>query len=172
MNDAINAAYTPMRKIRRLRAADENDFEIRKSDSILKTLKDLTRNLRFGTIAIALMTLLGASIGLMNIMLVSVTERTKEIGVSKAIGAKRKHILLQFLTEAIVITQIGGLIGAILGIALGNNSVTLFVETEFLIPWAWIFLAFIVCLFVGIISGIYPALKASRLDPIESLRYE
>jgi len=171
MNDAINAAYTPMRKIRRLRASDENDFEIRKSDSILKTLKDLTRNLRFGTIAIALMTLLGASIGLMNIMLVSVTERTKEIGVSKAIGAKRKHILLQFLTEAIVITQIGGLIGAILGIALGN-SVTLFVETEFLIPWAWIFLAFIVCLFVGIISGIYPALKASRLDPIESLRYE
>ncbi len=171
LNDAISAAYTPMRKIRRLRAADDNDFEIRKSDSVLKTLKDLTRNLRFGTIAIALMTLLGASIGLMNIMLVSVTERTKEIGVSKAIGAKRKHILLQFLTEAVVITQIGGLIGAILGIGIGN-SVTFFVDTQFLIPWAWILLAFIVCLFVGIISGLYPALKASRLDPIESLRYE
>ena len=107
----------------------------------------------------------------MNIMLVSVTERTKEIGVSKAIGAKRKHILLQFLTEAVVITQIGGLIGAILGIGIGN-SVTFFVETKFLIPWAWIFLAFVVCLFVGIVSGLYPALKASRLDPIESLRYE
>lgn len=172
MDDAINAAYIPMRKIRRLRAADPNDFEIRKSDSILKTLKDLTRNLRFGTIAIALMTLLGASIGLMNIMLVSVTERTKEIGVSKAIGAKRRHILLQFLTEAIVITLIGGLVGALLGLALGNIVTVVFFEFDFILPWAWILLAFVVCLFVGIISGIYPALKASRLDPIESLRYE
>jgi len=172
LDDAISAAYTPMRKIRKLRAADDNDFEIRKSDSILKTLKELTRNLRFGTIAIALMTLLGASIGLMNIMLVSVTERTKEIGVSKAIGAKRKHILLQFLTEAIVITLIGGLIGALLGIALGNIVTVYFFEFDFILPWAWIVLAFIVCVFVGIISGLYPALKASRLDPIESLRYE
>jgi len=118
------------------------------------------------------MTLLGASIGLMNIMLVSVTERTKEIGVSKAIGAKRKHILLQFLTEAIVITLIGGLIGALLGIALGNIVTVYFFEFDFILPWAWIVLAFIVCVFVGIISGLYPALKASRLDPIESLRYE
>jgi len=172
LDGAISAAYIPLRKIRRLKAADKNDFEIRKSDSILKTLKELTRNLRFGTIAIALMTLLGASIGLMNIMLVSVTERTKEIGVSKAIGAKRRHILLQFLTEAIVITMIGGLIGAILGIALGNIVTVFFFEFDFILPWPWIILSFVVCIFVGVISGLYPALKASRLDPIESLRYQ
>ncbi len=168
---AINSAYTPMRNIRKLKAAEKNDFEIRKSDSILTTLKDMTQTLRFGTIAIALMTLLGASIGLMNIMLVTVTERTREIGVSKAIGAKSKHILIQFLTEAVVITQIGGLVGVIFGIILGN-LIGLLIDSQFLIPWPWIFLAFFVCLFVGVISGLYPALKASRLDPIESLRYE
>lgn len=171
MDGAINAAYTPMRNIRGLTAAEKNDFEVRKSDSILNTLKDFTLNLRIGTIAIALMTLLGASIGLMNIMLVTVTERTREIGVSKALGAKRKNILIQFLTEAVVITQIGGIVGVLLGIIVGN-SVSILVGSAFLIPWKWIFLAFFVCLFVGVISGLYPALKASRLDPIESLRYE
>lgn len=171
IDGAINAAFTPMRNIRGLKAVDKNDFEIRKSDSILNTLKDFTKNLRFGTIAIALMTLLGASIGLMNIMLVTVTERTREIGVSKALGAKRRNILIQFLTEAIVITQVGGFIGVLLGMIVGN-SVSYFVGSSFIIPWAWIFLAFFVCLFVGVVSGLYPALKASRLDPIESLRYE
>jgi len=171
LDGAINAAYTPMRNIRKLAAIDDNDFEIRKSDSLLSTLRDITRNIRYGTIAIALMTLLGASIGLMNIMLVTVTERTREIGVSKAIGAKRSSILTQFLTEAIVITQIGGLVGVVLGILVGN-IIGVLLKSGFIIPWAWIFLAFFVCLFVGIISGLYPALKASRLDPIESLRYE
>lgn len=165
------AAIGPMRNIRKLKANQENDFEIRSSDSIMNTLKDMTFNLRLGTIAIALMTLLGASIGLMNIMLVSVTERTREIGVSKALGAKRKNILIQFLTEAIVITQIGGVVGVIVGMLVGN-LVSVLIGSSFIIPWAWIILAFFVCLLVGVLSGLYPALKAARLDPIESLRYE
>jgi putative ABC transport system permease protein len=165
------AAIGPMRNIRKLKANQENDFEIRSSDSIMNTLKDMTFNLRLGTIAIAMMTLLGASIGLMNIMLVSVTERTREIGVSKALGAKRKNIMIQFLTEAIVITQIGGLIGVILGMLVGN-LVSVLIGSSFIIPWPWIILAFFVCLLVGVLSGLYPALKAARLDPIESLRYE
>ena len=171
LGSAKLAAIGPWRNIRKLKASQENDFEIRSSESILTTLKDITKNLRLGTIAIALMTLLGASIGLMNIMLVTVTERTREIGVSKALGAKRKNILIQFLTEAVVITQIGGIFGVILGILVGN-LVSVLIGSSFIIPWAWILLALIVCVIVGVISGLYPALKASRLDPIESLRYE
>jgi len=108
---------------------------------------------------------------LLNIMLVSVTERTREIGVRKAIGATRKSIALQFLTEAIMICQLGGLVGVILGMLVGN-SVTMLVGGAFVIPWLWIVVAFIICLFVGVGSGIYPAMKAAKLDPVESLRYE
>lgn len=171
IEEAVSAAITPLRNIRGLKAGDKNDFEIRKSDSILERLKEMTLSLRIGTIAIALMTLLGASIGLMNIMLVTVTERTREIGVAKALGAKRKNILVQFLTEAVVITQIGGLVGVLFGMVIGN-AVGYLTGSPFIIPWAWIILSFFVCLFVGVVSGLYPALKASRLDPIESLRYE
>jgi putative ABC transport system permease protein len=107
----------------------------------------------------------------MNIMLVSVTERTKEIGVRKALGATSNNILIQFLTEAIVICLLGGLVGILLGIGMGYG-ITLIIKGKFFIPWAWIMLGIIVCVIVGIVSGLYPALKAARLDPIESLRYE
>lgn len=167
----INNATGIMRSIRKLRAIEENDFEIRKSDSILQQLKEMTSTLRISTIIIAMLTLLGASIGLMNIMLVSVTERTKEIGVRKALGATSNNILVQFLTEAVVICLIGGLVGIIFGIFMGFG-VTAIVKGKFFIPWAWITLGLVVCIVVGIVSGLYPALKASKLDPIESLRYE
>ena len=159
------------RNIRNLKASQENDFEIFKSDSFITILKENTVKFRWAAIAIGLITLLGAAIGLMNIMLVSVTERTREIGVRKALGATRTNVMLQFLTEAIVICQLGGVFGILLGILIGN-VVTFAMGGSFLIPWAWMLLGVTVCMIVGLISGLYPALKASRLDPIEALRHE
>ncbi len=159
------------RNVRGLKLSEEDDFEIATSDGIVELIKENTVKLRAATIAIGLITLLGAAIGLMNIMLVTVTERTREIGISKALGATRRNILVQFLTEAIVICQLGGIVGIILGIIIGN-LVSVLIGGSFIIPWAWIILGFTVCMIVGLISGLYPALKASRMDPIESLRYE
>lgn len=171
MDAAISEASGLFRTIRRLRPGQEDDFEVFTSNSIAGILKENTTNLQLATIAIGLMTLLGAAIGLMNIMLVSVTERTKEIGIYKALGATRRDIMLQFLTEAVLICQAGGILGIIAGILIGN-ILTLMIGGNFLIPWLWITLGFIVCMAVGILSGFYPAMKASRLDPIEALRYE
>lgn len=171
IEEAIASATGSMRNVRSLKAIEENDFQIRKSDGILETLKDATVQIRLGTIAIALMTLFGAAIGLMNIMLVSVTERTREIGIRKALGATRFNIMFQFLMEAIVITILGGIVGIILGIIVGF-LVALAIKGKFIIPFQWMLLGIIVCVFVGVVSGLYPALKASRLDPIEALRHE
>lgn len=171
VEDAVSHATGTMRIVRRLKATEENDFSIRKSDGILETLKEITTELRIGTIAIALMTLLGAAIGLMNIMLVSVTERTREIGVRKALGATRTNVLVQFLVEAIVITILGGLLGILLGTCLGFILAAA-IDGRFIIPFNWMLLGMFVCFVVGVVSGLYPALKASRLDPIEALRYE
>lgn len=170
--DAAQSEATGLfRQIRGLRPGQEDDFEVFASNSIVAILKENTTTLRLAAVAIGLMTLLGAAIGLMNIMLVSVTERTREIGIYKALGATRRSILLQFLTEAIVICQLGGLVGIFLGILIGN-IVTPILGGTFLIPWAWMALGFSLCMVVGIVSGFYPAMKAARLDPIESLRYE
>lgn len=171
MEAAQSEASGLFRQIRKLRPGQDDDFEVFASDSLVAILKENTTNLRLATIAIGLMTLLGAAIGLMNIMLVSVTERTREIGIYKALGATSSNILYQFLTEAIVICQFGGIAGILLGILIGN-LVTPALGGSFLIPWGWMGLGFGLCMLVGVLSGFYPALKASRLDPIEALRYE
>lgn len=164
-------ARAAMRMARKLRPSDEDNFDILKSDSISELLVENLSYATIGGFIIGIITLLGAAIGLMNIMLVSVTERTREIGTLKAIGATSKSILLQFLLEAIVICQLGGGLGILLGIAIGNG-VSLLVGGSFIIPWAWIIMGVVFCVIVGLISGLYPAIKASKLDPIEALRYE
>ena len=171
MEAVISSATGVMRIVRGLKSYEDNDFEIRKSDGIIEFLKENTTKLRAAAIAIGLMTLLGAAIGLMNIMLVSVTERTKEIGIIKALGATRRNILIQFLIEAVLICLIGGVLGVALAIPLGN-IVTVLMGGPYIIPWAWIILGLAVCTIVGIVAGLYPAVKASALDPVESLRYE
>lgn len=159
------------RNIRKLQQGQEDNFEISKSDELINQLLGNIAIVTVAATAIGVITLFGASIALMNIMLVSVTERTREIGIRKAIGATSEYIRKQFLAEALVICQLGGIGGIILGILIGNG-VSALIGGGFIIPWIWIAGGIIVCVLVGIFSGIYPAIKASRLDPVEALRYE
>ena len=167
----IGSATGMFRSIRRLIPIEEQNFSITKSDSLAKSLMDNLKYVTSAATLIGFITLLGAAIALMNIMLVSVTERTKEIGTRKAIGATSQTIRQQFLMEAIVICQLGGILGIVFGILIGNIT-SFMMGTAFVIPWIWLFAGVLLCILVGLASGIYPAIKASRLDPIEALRHE
>jgi putative ABC transport system permease protein len=168
---AVGEATGIFRIIRKLRAGEDNNFEVMKSDNLANMLIENIKYVTMAATIIGIITLFGAAIGLMNIMLVSVTERTREIGIRKAMGATKKDIKNQFLVEAIVICQLGGLVGIIFGIPIGN-IISFFIGGSFIIPWLWIIGGLALCFAVGVISGLYPAAKASNLDPIESLRYE
>lgn len=169
---ALGEATGLMRKIRQDDVGQENSFEIEKSESLAQELESITSGLRFGGFGVGFITLLGASIALMNIMLVSVTERTREIGIRKALGATTLRIRQQFVIEAIVVCVLGGIGGVILGILVGNLISRAIGITTFVVPWLWMLVGMIICIVVGLLSGYYPAHKASKLDPIESLRFE
>ncbi len=169
---AMSEATGIMRIVRRDALGQPDSFELSRSESLATAMNDISGVLRLAGFGIGFITLMGASIGLMNIMMVTVTERTREIGVRKALGATPGLIRQQFLVEAIVICQLGGIVGVIFGIGIGNVVSLLIESGKFIIPWIWIITAFVVCGLVGILSGYYPAYKASKLDPIESLRYE
>tara|TARA_B100000989_G_scaffold58958_1_gene40175 strand:- start:1016 stop:2236 length:1221 start_codon:yes stop_codon:yes gene_type:complete len=166
----IGQVIADFRKIRKLKPSENNNFKIVKSDNLASRLIQNIQFITFSTTLIGLMTLFGASIGLMNIMLVSVSERTREIGLRKSLGANSITIRNQFLTESILICQIGGAIGILMGIAIGN-VVSMLIDGEFVFPTLWTLFSALLCFVVGIISGIYPAVKASKLSPVEALRY-
>jgi len=171
VQETIDEITGILRVIRDVNPMDDNDFEVITNDSLTGTFDVFTGILYLAGFLVGGITLFGAGIGVMNIMLVSVTERTREIGIRKAVGATRKAIVNQFLMEAVFICQIGGLIGLIAGVAAGN-IIAIIIDTEPVIPIMSLFISFFGMLFIGLIFGVYPAFKASKLDPIESLRYE
>jgi putative ABC transport system permease protein len=171
LEGSMSEAYSLMRRIKRLTPEDDDNFVIQQSSAMAKeALENIKMVSSVGTV-IAIITLLGAAVSLMNIMLVSVTERTREIGLRKALGATAKQIKNQFLVEAVVICQIGGLGGILLGLIIGN-LVGMALGAGFVAPWEWMLLALVVCVVVGLAAGLYPAQRASKLDPIEALRFD
>jgi putative ABC transport system permease protein len=171
LDACVSEAEGIFRIIRGLKAKDESDFNITKSDNLINILLENIKYVTLAATVIGLITLCGAAVGLMNIMLVSVTERTTEIGIRKAIGARKNTIRQQFLFEAIVIGQMGGALGIIFGIIIGN-LIGILIKSPFIIPWVWILGGVAACFIVGVASGYLPAVKAARLDPIKALHYE
>lgn len=171
VENAMGEAEGLFRAIRKLNTTEESNFVVERSNSVAEKAMNVLGFLTVAIIVIGFITLVGSSIGLMNIMLVSVTERTKEVGLIKAIGGKSKTVRQQFLTEAILISVLGALLGIILGVLVGNLFSSL-LDTGFVVPWAWVLYGIIICTTVGLLAGLYPALKAGRLNPIDALRYE
>jgi putative ABC transport system permease protein len=160
-----------LRVIRKVPPGKDDDFEMSSNDSLIAQFKSFTRNVRLGVMLVSAIALLAAGVGIMNIMLVSVTERTREIGIRRAIGAKKRNIMVQFILEAIALCEVGGAFGVVFGI-IGGNILALVLKLPPVIPFDWVVLGLVICSVVGIIFGTYPAWKAANLDPIESLRYE
>ena len=170
-NDTIERAITAMRVVRGLKPEQENDFELYSNDSLIATFAKVADAIAAGSFVISGIALLAAGVGIMNIMLVSVTERTKEIGIRKSIGARKKSILIQFLLEAVAISLAGGVMGIFLGVAAGNGLAVM-LKAAVIFPWNWAAIGLLVCSGIGVGFGFYPAWKAASLDPIEALRYE
>ena len=171
LDDAIEESVSILRAARGLRPGDENDFGYFSNDSLVKQFNDFTLYFRLGVLVISSIALLAAGVGIMNIMLVSVTERTREIVIRKAIGAQKSDVLKQFVIEAVILCQLGGIVGIGLGV-IGGNVVSILLNAPPVIPWDWAGIGFAVCSLVGVVFGVYPAWKAATLDPIEALRYE
>lgn len=170
-DDTVEQVRGILRATRKVPPGQEDDFEVFSNDSLISQFKSFTLTVRVGVAVVSSIALLAAGIGIMNIMLVSVTERTREIGIRRAVGAKKRNIMVQFIMEAIVLCEVGGVIGVLLGIA-GGNIAAYYMEVTPVIPFDWVAIGLIICSVVGIIFGTYPAYKAANLDPIESLRYE
>ncbi len=170
-DDTIEQVRGILRTVRKVPPGEEDDFYIFSNDSLIEQFNEVTYYLRLGIMLISMIALIAAGVGIMNIMLVSVTERTREIGIRKAVGAKKKNILTQFILEAIILSEVGGIIGIVLGI-LGGNLAALLMEVPPIIPIDWTLIGLGVCSLVGLIFGVYPAWKAANLDPIDALRYE
>ncbi|MGE5805232.1 MAG: ABC transporter permease [Ignavibacteria bacterium] len=170
-NNVIESAVGHMRKIRKVDPGEDNDFDIFSNESLIGQVNDITGPIKIGAIVVSIIALLAAGVGIMNIMLVSVTERTREIGIRKALGARKSNILTQFLLEAIALCIVGGIIGIVLGVGIGNFAGS-FLNAQAAIPVDWVIIGIMLCVFVGVIFGTYPAYKAANLDPIEALRYE
>jgi putative ABC transport system permease protein len=169
--DCLDQSRSILRAARKVPPGEEDDFAYFSNDSLIREFNEFTYYLRLGVLVVSSIALLAAGVGIMNIMLVSVTERTREIGIRKAVGAQRRDVLAQFIIEAVILCQIGGVIGVILGVIAGN-VISIVFEFPPAIPWDWAAIGFGVCSLVGLVFGVYPAWKASVLDPIEALRYE
>lgn len=171
ISETMDEVIGALRKIRKVPAGQDNDFEIVTNEQLIEQFNDLTKYFKLGAAVVAFIALLAAGVGIMNIMLVSVTERTKEIGIRKAIGARKQNILTQFVIEAVSLSWFGGMIGIILGV-IGGNIVAVALGVSVVVPIDWIVIGLLVTTFVGVAFGVYPAMKAANLDPIEALRYE
>jgi putative ABC transport system permease protein len=169
--NVIESAIGYFRIIRKINPGEENDFSIFSNESLITQVNDITEPVKIGALAVSLVALLAAGVGIMNIMLVSVTERTREIGIRKAVGARKSNILYQFLIEALILCVLGGFFGIFIGIVIGNFAGG-FLNAQSAIPVDWVIIGISMCIVVGLIFGTYPAYKAANMDPIESLRYE